>query len=56
MSDERQAEVERFVEEVGIFFEQQGMPRMAGRILGCLLISDSPHQTTGELAEALLAS
>ena len=56
MNDERQLEEKRFVEEVGILFEQTGLPRMAGRILGWLLICDPPHQTTGELAEALLAS
>jgi len=56
MNDERQVEKKQFVEEVGLFFEQSGMPRMAGRILGWLLISDPPHQTTGELSEALMAS
>ena len=56
MNNNRQAEEQRFVEEVGIFFEQSGLPRMAGRILGWLLISDPPHQTTSELAEVLLAS
>jgi len=56
MNDERQVEEKHFVEEVGLFFEQSGMPRMAGRILGWLLISDPPHQTTGELSEALMAS
>lgn len=56
MDDERQVEKQRFAEEVGIFFEQTGMPRMAGRILGWLMLSDPPHQTTGELTQALLAS
>ena len=56
MNDERQAEMKRFVEEVGIFFEQAGLPRMAGRILGWLMIAEPPHQTTGELEEALMAS
>lgn len=56
MNDERQAEKKHFVEEVGILFEQTGMPRMSGRILGWLMVSDPPHQTTGELSEALLAS
>jgi len=56
MSDERQAEVKRFVEEVGIFFEEMSLPRMAGRILGWLFISDPPHQSIDELAEALMAS
>ncbi|MFC2034422.1 GbsR/MarR family transcriptional regulator, partial [Chloroflexota bacterium] len=45
-----------FVEEVGVVFEQTGMPRMAGRIFGCLLISDPPHQSTDQLAEDLMAS
>ena len=56
MNNNQQTEEKRFVEEVGIFFEQSGLPRMAGRILGWLLISDPPHQTTSELAEVLLAS
>ena len=34
MSNPPQAEEKHFVEEVGIFFEQTGMPRIAGRILG----------------------
>ncbi len=56
MNDERQFEEKHFVEEVGLFFEQSGMPRMAGRILGWLLISDPSHQSTDQLAEALMAS
>lgn len=56
MSSNRQAEEQSYVEAVGIVFEQGGLPRMAGRILGWLSISDSPHQTTHELAEALMAS
>ena len=56
MNDARQPEEKRFVEEVGIVFEQTGLSRMAGRILGWLLISDPPHQSLDELAEALMAS
>ena len=56
MNNERQAETKRFVEEVGIAFEHSGLPRMAGRILGWLMIAEPPHQTTGELEEALMAS
>ena len=56
MNDERQAEVKRFIEEVGICFEDMSLPRMAGRILGWLFISDPPYQSIGELAEALMAS
>ncbi|GAI63422.1 unnamed protein product, partial [marine sediment metagenome] len=31
MGNEQQTEEKRFVEEVGILFEQTGMPRMAGK-------------------------
>ena len=56
MDNEREFEKRSFVEELGLFFEQSGMPRMAGRILGWLLLSDPPHQSLNELAEALIAS
>ncbi len=56
MNDKQQFEKKEFVEDVGIFFEETGLPRMAGRILGWLLISDPPHQSIDELAEALMAS
>jgi len=56
MNDEREVEKKQFIEEVGILFEQTGMPRMAGRIVGWLLISDPSHQSTSELVEALMAS
>jgi DNA-binding transcriptional regulator GbsR (MarR family) len=49
-------EEKNFVEEVGIVFEQTGLPRMAGRIFGWLLISDPPYQSSAELAEVLMAS
>ena len=45
-----------FIEEVGITFEQTGLPRMAGRLFGWLLIADPPYQSPAELAEVLQAS
>jgi DNA-binding transcriptional regulator GbsR (MarR family) len=45
-----------FIEEVGVVFEQTGLPRMAGRLFGWLLISDPPYQSPSELAEVLRAS
>jgi len=56
MAERHQAEEKQFAEEVGIVFEQTGMPRMAGRILGWLLISNPPHQSTEQITEALIAS
>ncbi|MBN1679038.1 MAG: MarR family transcriptional regulator [Anaerolineae bacterium] len=49
-------EKEQFVEEIGHFFERSGLTRMAGRILGWLLICEPPHQSMKELAQALHAS
>jgi DNA-binding transcriptional regulator GbsR (MarR family) len=49
-------EEKNFVEEVGIVFEQTGLPRMAGRVFGWLLIADPPYQSPAELAEVLMAS
>jgi hypothetical protein len=50
------SERERFVEDVGIYIENEGLPRMAGRIMGWLLICDPPRQTAAQLASALRAS
>jgi DNA-binding transcriptional regulator GbsR (MarR family) len=49
-------EERKFVEEVGIVFEKTGLPRMAGRMFGWLLISDPPYQSPAELADVLMAS
>ena len=37
-------EERNFVEDVGVVFEKTGLPRMAGRMFGWLLISDPPYQ------------
>jgi DNA-binding MarR family transcriptional regulator len=47
---------QRFVEELGLFFELQGLPRMAGRIWGFLLVSDAAEVPAAELATGLQAS
>ena len=56
MKEKQQARKQQFVGEVGVVFEQTGLPRMAGRIFGWLLISDPPYQSTDQLAEVLIAS
>lgn len=56
MIEEKPWEVAHFIEEVGLMFEVGGLPRMAGRVFGCLLISNPPQQSHGELAEVLQAS
>lgn len=45
-----------FIEEVGLVTEGLGVPRMAGRILGALLVADPPDQSADELTETLQAS
>ena len=45
-----------YVEEVALGVERQGLFRMAGRVLGWLLICDPPEQTSGQIAEVLQAS
>lgn len=47
---------QEFAEEVGLYFDRFGVTRMAGRILGWLLVCEPPHQTINDLAEALQAS
>jgi DNA-binding transcriptional regulator GbsR (MarR family) len=49
-------EEKHFIEDISLFFEQMGLPRMAGRVLGVLLISDPPSQSSNDLCEILQAS
>ena len=55
-ADPRAAALAAFVEEFGLWFERLGTPRMAGRILGWLLVCDPPAQTMQEMAASLQAS
>ncbi|MGK7311895.1 MAG: GbsR/MarR family transcriptional regulator [Candidatus Longimicrobiales bacterium M2_2A_002] len=43
------------VERMGLFFERDGLSRIAGRLLGHLLLSETPR-SLDELAEALQVS
>jgi DNA-binding transcriptional regulator GbsR (MarR family) len=45
-----------FIEDIGLYFERLGLPRMAGRILGVLLISDPPAQSITDIGLKLNAS
>ncbi len=56
MGGSSQSKSKYFIEHVGIIFEQTGLPRMAGRIFGWLLVSDPQHQSPDQLAKALIAS
>ncbi len=47
---------ERFVEEIGLVFDSMHLPRMAGRVLGAILLGPADGPTAGDLAETLGAS
>src|SRR5665811_1792434 len=53
---DRPAGQAQVIEDFGLAFEDHGMPRMAGRILGRLLMCDPPRQSMDQLVEALSAS
>ncbi len=47
---------ERFVEEIGLIFDSLHLPRMAGRVLGAILLGPADGLTASDLAETLQAS
>jgi hypothetical protein len=49
----RSAEERSFADEVGFFWEEAGGTRMAGRVLGALLLADPPGMSSSELAAFL---
>ena len=50
-------ELNNWTERVAVFWsEQSGLPPITGRIVGWLMISDTPDQSAGEIATAIGAS
>ncbi len=47
---------QQFIEDTGLFFERMGVTRMAGRIMGYLMVCDPPYQSMPEIVTALQAS
>jgi len=56
MSKKSLSKKSEFAEDLGILFERMGIPAMAGRIWGWLLVCNPPHQTAAALADAVGAS
>ena len=54
--DRRREAALAFVEELALFLEREGLPRMAGRIFSWLLICEPPLQSAADLTDALQAS
>jgi DNA-binding transcriptional regulator GbsR (MarR family) len=50
-----QAKRERFIERAGLIWEQDGMPRIAGRIFALTLVTEDPL-SLDEIAETLAVS
>jgi DNA-binding transcriptional regulator GbsR (MarR family) len=55
-NDDRAAAKADYIEEMGLYMESFGLPRMWGRVFGALLLADPPEQTADELAATLKAS
>ncbi len=49
-------DTDAFVERIGEYFAQIGSTRIAGRLVGWLLVCDPPHQSADDLAQATGAS
>jgi len=56
MGKRGEAQVHEFVEGIGELFAGMGQQRIAGRLLGWLLVCDPPHQSADELARVIGAS
>lgn len=56
MKKPAELEVRAWVEQVSMLLERDGLPRMAGRIFGWLLVCDPPEQTMEDLATAVQGS
>lgn len=56
MVDAIEVEKQHFAEECGLIFEQTGLPRMAGRIFGWLIVAEPSYQSADQIGKALLAS
>ncbi|TFG79344.1 MAG: MarR family transcriptional regulator [Spirochaetales bacterium] len=52
----KELEERSFIEDIAMFCEKMGLPRMAGRVLGMLLISEPPSQSLNDICERLQAS
>lgn len=54
--DIKELQRKEHIEKVGVSLEQIGFPRMVGRTLGYLMVSEPPHRTFNEIQVYLQAS
>lgn len=50
LADERRCEI---VDDMGSLWEELGMPRSEGRVVGCLMLTNQPSMSSAELMAAL---
>jgi DNA-binding transcriptional regulator GbsR (MarR family) len=55
-TDGRLKELVSFADEMGLFYDDLGLPRAWGRVLGWLLVCEPDYQSAEDLAEVLHAS
>ncbi len=55
MANKEQETVDRFIEQKGMEYQAEGLPRIAGRLMGLMLIEEGPF-SFGGLAERLKVS
>jgi DNA-binding transcriptional regulator GbsR (MarR family) len=56
MTTTADAALREWVEQIAMLFEREGLPRMAGRIFGWLLVCEPAEQSMEDLAAALQGS
>lgn len=49
-------DLEKYIEDVGLFYDRLGLPKMAGRILGFLAATDQDQHSFDEIIKQLKAS
>jgi len=53
MNDKEHESIRTLAEQMGLFLEQVGWPRMSGRVLGWMLLADEQEVSLDELADSL---
>ncbi|MDI6402282.1 hypothetical protein QLX67_09760 [Balneolaceae bacterium ANBcel3] len=56
MENQMDKEIQEYIEEAGLVFEKMGMTRMAGRVMGYLMVCDKDDVSFDELCDAIQVS
>lgn len=47
MTDRNHEIIDQFIEQKGMEYQAEGMPRIAGRLIGLMLVEDGPFSFAG---------